>query len=34
MMNLTIEDERLLAELCELQEISVDKIMKLIKTVR
>ena len=33
-MNLTIEDERLLAELCEQHEISYDKVVKLLRTVR
>ena len=33
-MNLTVEDERLLEELCEQHEISFDKVMKLLKTIR
>jgi len=33
-MNLTLEDERLLAELCEQHEISFEKVVKLLKTVR
>ena len=33
-MNLTFEDERLLAELCEQHKISFEKVVKLLKTVR
>ena len=33
-MKLTVEDERLLAELCEQYNISLKKVVKLLKTVR
>jgi len=33
-MNLTLEDERLLEELCEQHNISFEKVVKLLKTVR
>lgn len=33
-MNLTLEDKRLLEELCEQHNISFEKVMKLLKTVR
>jgi len=33
-MKLTMEDQRLLAELCEQQGVSADKVVKLLDTVR
>ena len=33
-MKLTVEDERLLAELCEQYNISLKKVVKSLKTVR
>jgi len=33
-MNLSIEDERLLAELCNQHEVSFEKVVKLLKIVR
>ena len=33
-MNLTLEDEHLLKELCEQQNVSFEKVVKLLKTVR
>jgi hypothetical protein len=33
-MNLTLEDERLLKELCEQHNVSFEKVIKLLKTVR
>ncbi len=33
-MNLTLEDERLLKELCEQHNISFEKVVKLLKTVQ
>ena len=32
-MNLTLEDERLLEELCEQHSVSFSKVIKLLKTV-
>lgn len=34
MMNMTLEDSRLLAELCEQHGVSADKVLKLLDTVR
>ncbi|MBK9027800.1 MAG: hypothetical protein IPN98_08135 [Propionivibrio sp.] len=33
-MNMTIEDSRLLAELCEQHGVNADKVLKLLDTVR
>ena len=33
-MNLSIEDKRLLKELCEQQGVSQEKVLKLLETVR
>ena len=33
-MNLTLEDERLLEEMCEQHDVSFEKVVKLLKTVR
>lgn len=33
-MNLTLEDERLLTELCEQNNVSFEKVLKLLKTVQ
>ena len=33
-MNLTLEDERLLEELCEQHNVSFEKVIKLLRTVR
>ena len=33
-MNLSLEDKRLLEELCEQNEVSFDKVTKLLDTVR
>ena len=33
-MTMTLEDRRLLAELCEQHDISADKVLKLLDTVR
>jgi hypothetical protein len=33
-MKLTMEDQRLLAELCEQHSVSADKVVKLLDTVR
>ena len=33
-MNLTLEDERLLEELCEQNNVSFEKVVQLLKTVR
>lgn len=34
MMNMTLEDSRLLTELCEQHGVSADKVLKLLDTVR
>ncbi len=33
-MTMTLEDRRLLAELCEQHDVSADKVLKLLDTVR
>ncbi len=33
-MNLSVEDERLLEELCEQHGVSQDKVLKLLETIR